>query len=290
MPEDLITYQTLVSRDTLERHLQDPRWVIVDCRFNLAAPAAGEADYHESHIPHAHYAHLERDLSGAKTATTGRHPLPAPKALARQLGDWGVDHTKQVIAYDDAGGAMAARLWWLLRWLGHDAVAVLDGGINRWREERRPLTAEPPRIERAEFSPHIAHDAWVGSDFIERNLTEQQNIVLDARAAERFAGECEPVDPVAGHIPDALNRPFDRNLDARGEFRPAAVLRDSFRETLPDTDPARVIHMCGSGVTACHNLLAMEVAGLTGSRLYAGSWSEWITNPARRRMPGDSDR
>lgn len=287
MPEDLITYQTLVSRDTLARHIQDPRWVIVDCRFNLADPAAGEAAYRESHLPHARYAHLERDLSGAKTDTTGRHPLPAPQTLARRLGDWGIDHTRQVIAYDDAGGAMAARLWWLLRWLGHDAVAVLDGGINRWREEQRPLTAEPPRVERAEFSPQVDHDAWVGSDFIERNLTEQENIVLDARVAERFSGKVEPIDPVAGHIPDALNRPFDRNLDARGEFRPAATLRDAFREMLPDANPTRVIHMCGSGVTACHNLLAMEIAGLPGSRLYAGSWSEWITDSARPRIAGD---
>lgn len=287
MPEDPIPYETLVDRDALERHLQDPRWVIIDCRFNLAEPAAGEAAYRENHIPNARYAHLERDLSGAKTPFTGRHPLPESQALARRLGDWGIDNAKQVIAYDDAGGAMAARLWWLMRWLGHIAVTVLDGGIIRWREERRPLTAEPPRIIRAEFSPRIDHESLVDSDFVARNLTEKQSTVLDARAAERFSGKTEPIDPVAGHIPGAVNRPFDRNLDARGEFLKPAALRESFREALPDTDPERVIHMCGSGVTACHNLLAMEIAGLSGSRLYAGSWSEWITDPHRPRASCD---
>ncbi|MBA2408550.1 MAG: sulfurtransferase [Gammaproteobacteria bacterium] len=283
-----MVYPTLVSRDTLERHLQDPRWVIVDCRFNLADPAAGHAAYRESHLPNARYAHLDRDLSGPKSAITGRHPLPAPQTLAHRLGAWGIDNAKQVVAYDDAGGAMAARLWWLLRWLGHAAVGVLDGGINRWREEGRPLTAELPRIARADFSMKIDNDAWVDSDFIARNLADPQSVVLDARAAERFAGQVEPIDPVAGHIPAAVNRPFDRNLDARGEFLPSAMLRDSLRVSLPNTSPARVIHMCGSGVTACHNLLAMEIAGLAGSRLYAGSWSEWIMDPARPRASGDS--
>jgi len=290
MPANNILYKTLVSRDTLEQHLQDPRWVIVDCRFNLSDPEAGEAAYRESHLPNARYAHLERDLSGSKTATSGRHPLPAPQSLARRLGAWGIDSPKQVVAYDDAGGAMAARLWWLLRWLGHTAVAVLDGGIHRWREEGRPLTAEIPGIARAEFSMRIDHNAWVDSDFIARNLAKQQGVVLDARAAERFAGQVEPIDPVAGHIPEALSRPFDRNLDARGEFLPLAMLHDSLRETLRNTSPARVIHMCGSGVTACHNLLAMEIAGLAGSRLYAGSWSEWITDPARPKACADPDR
>ncbi|MGH8502892.1 MAG: sulfurtransferase [Gammaproteobacteria bacterium] len=290
MSEGQMTYKTLVKRDTLARHLQDPRWVIIDCRFNLADPAAGEAAYCENHIPNARYANLERDLSGPKTATTGRHPLPDPRALARTFGDWGIDNRTQVVAYDDAGGAMAARLWWLMRWLGHTAVAVLDGGIGRWREERRPLGAELPQIARARFSLQLDHDAWVGSDFIERNLTEKQSIVLDARAAERFSGKTEPIDPVAGHIPHALNRPFDRNLDMRGEFLPPAALRQSLITALPGTSPERVIHMCGSGVTACHNLLAMEIAGLSGSRLYAGSWSEWITDPARPRASNDADR
>jgi len=291
MPADDIVYPTLVSRDTLERHLQDPRWVIVDCRFNLADPAAGHAAYRESHLPNARYAHLERDLSGSKTASAGRHPLPEPQVLARTFAAWGIDGATQVVAYDDAGGAMAARLWWLLRWLGHSAVAVLDGGINRWREEGRPLTAEIPRVTRgAEFALRIDHDARVDSDFIARNLAAQQSVVLDARATERFAGQVEPIDPVAGHIPDALNRPFDRNLDARGAFLPPHGLRNSFRETLGNTHPERVIHMCGSGVTACHNLLAMEIAGLAGSRLYAGSWSEWITDPARPRACADPDR
>jgi thiosulfate/3-mercaptopyruvate sulfurtransferase len=286
MNKDHAGYTTIVARDILQRHLQDPGWIIFDCRFNLAAPAAGEAAYRESHIPGARYAHLERDLSAPKTAVTGRHPLPDPEQLARKLGDWGVNNRKQVIAYDGAGGVIAARLWWLIRWLGHNAVAVLDGGFNRWCEEERPVNAEPPQIEPAEFKASLVADAWDDSAYVERNLAEQNYIVLDARAAPRFAGEQEPIDPVAGHIPGAVNRPFDMNLDAHGDFRPPVELRQTFCDLLANMEPERIVHMCGSGVTACHNLLAMEAAGLCGSRLYVGSWSEWITDPRRPRATG----
>jgi len=286
MNKDHAGYTTIVARDILQRHLQDPGWIIFDCRFNLAAPAAGEAAYRESHIPGARYAHLERDLSAPKTAVTGRHPLPNPEQLARKLGDWGVNNRKQVIAYDGAGGIIAARLWWLIRWLGHNAVAVLDGGFNRWWEEERPVNAEPPQIEPAEFKASLVVNAWDDSAFVERNLAEQDDTVLDARAAPRFAGEQESIDPVAGHIPGAVNRPFDMNLDAHGDFRPPVELRQAFCDLLANMEPERVVHMCGSGVTACHNLLAMEAAGLCGSRLYVGSWSEWITDPRRPRATG----
>lgn len=283
-----MTYMAIVSRDVLERHLQDPEWVIFDCRFDLADPRAGERAYWKSHIPGARYAHLERDLSAPKTADTGRHPLPAAEDLARKLGDWGVDAHKQVVTYDDAGGAIAARLWWLLRWLGHDAAAVLDGGLKPWQEEGRPMTAKLPLIRPTRFVAHPRSELYVDSDSVERNLTERQYVVVDARARPRFVGELEPIDPVAGHIPGALNRPFDGNLDARGDFLPAAELRRSFQKLLQHTASAQVVHMCGSGVTACHNLLAMEIAGLPGSRLYAGSWSEWITDPKRPRAIGDA--
>lgn len=283
-----MTYTTIVARDTLERHLSDPAWIIFDCRFNLADPTAGEQAYRESHIPNARYAHLEADLSGPKTAQTGRHPLPDPETLARKLGEWGVDNRKQVIAYDDAGGAMAARLWWLMRWLGHDAVAVLDGGFRRWREEQRPLSAEPPCVKSAAFHARLEVGAYVDSASIERNLTERTSIILDARARPRFLGETEPIDPVAGHVPGALNRPFNANLGAQGDFLPPDELNKAFRNLLPGVEAERVVHMCGSGVTACHNLLAMEIAGLSGSRLYAGSWSEWITDPRRPRAAGDA--
>lgn len=283
-----MTYTTIVPRDALARHLKDASWVIFDCRFNLADAAAGEAAYRESHIPGARYAHLERDLSAPKTANTGRHPLPDPEELATKLGGWGVDAHKQVVAYDDAGGAMAARLWWLLRWLGHAAVAVLDGGLNRWREEGLALTEMPPHLQPTTFVAQPRRDVYVDSRFVERNLVEKGNIVVDARARPRFAGETEPIDPVAGHIPGARNRPFDANLDARGDFLPPSELRGALQALLPNVAPEHVVHMCGSGVTACHNLLAMEAAGLVGSRLYVGSWSEWITDPRRPLATGSA--
>jgi thiosulfate/3-mercaptopyruvate sulfurtransferase len=287
MERNLIRYTTIISRDILDRHLRDPAWIIFDCRFNLSEPTAGENAYRESHIPGAQYAHLERDLSGPRTAATGRHPLPDPDLLARKFGDWGADNRKQIIAYDDAGGAMAARLWWLVRWLGHRAVAVLDGGFDRWREEGRSTGAEPPQIAPAKFKASLQAVAWVDSAYVHRNLVRQNDIVLDARAAPRFAGEHEPIDPIAGHIPGALNRPFNLNLDGHAEFRSPALLRKDFHDLLSNTEPHHVVHMCGSGVTACHNLLAMEIAGLSGSRLYVGSWSEWIIDPDRPRAMGN---
>jgi thiosulfate/3-mercaptopyruvate sulfurtransferase len=280
-------YTTLIARDVLARHLEDPKWIVFDCRFDLGDPAAGQRAYDQAHIPGARYAHLDADLSGPRTPNTGRHPLPDPHRLAAKLGAWGVDVRKQVVAYDDAGGAMAARLWWLLRWLGHEAVVVLDGGFKRWRDEGRPLTSTRPQIRPAEFSPAPNAAAFVDSDYVEANLAAKRSIILDARARPRFLGEVEPIDPVAGHIPGALNRPFDMNLDEHGDFLAPAVLRESLRSSLPDIDPEQVVHMCGSGVTACHNLLAMEAAGLSGSRLYPGSWSEWITDPRRARATAD---
>jgi thiosulfate/3-mercaptopyruvate sulfurtransferase len=282
-----MSYTTLVTREVLARHLQDPEWVLFDCRFDLADPAAGQAKYARAHIPGARYAHLEAHLSGPKTSTSGRHPLPDSDKLATRLGAWGVDEHKQVVAYDDAGGAMAARLWWLLRWLGHRAVAVLDGGFGGWHDEQRPLTSAPPRIMPAEFTARPNAAAHVDSAFVERNLIDKRATVLDARARPRFLGELEPIDPVAGHVPHALNRPFDMNLNARGEFLPPAELEQSLQNSLRGAAPEKVIHMCGSGVTAAHNLLAMDVAGLAGSRLYAGSWSEWITDRGRPRAVGD---
>ncbi len=278
-----MTYTTIVAREVLAQHLDDPAWVIFDCRFDLADLDAGERAYGASHIPNARHAHLERDLSGTKRPSTGRHPLPEPYVLSRKLGEWGVNKAKQVVAYDDAGGAMAARLWWLVRWLGHDAVAVLDGGFERWREEGRPVTPEPPRIEATSFAPQPRTQAWVNTAFVESTLNNKGHVLVDARARPRFSGAEEPIDPVAGHIPGALNRPFTMNLDASGEFLPPEQLNKAFGKLLRNATPTRVVHMCGSGVTACHNLLAMEIAGLAGSHLYAGSWSEWITDSDRPR-------
>ncbi|NMQ20082.1 sulfurtransferase [Candidatus Competibacter phosphatis] len=275
-----MSHTTLIDASTLHAHRNDPNWVVMDCRFSLAEPEAGRRVYRDSHLPGAHYAHLDEDLSDPITPTTGRHPLPDPERLAQKLGAWGIDHDTQVVAYDDMGGMLAAaRLWWLLRWLGHTACAVLDGGLPAWRRAGLPLTVKIPAARPTAFVPRPDDRLWMSTEqVLTLSATE---VLLDARAAARYRGEMEPIDPVAGHIPGALNLPTDGNLTPEGHFLPVAALRERFAAALNDRAPATVIHACGSGVTACHNLLAMEAAGLGGSRLYAGSWSEWIRDPQR---------
>ena len=275
-----MSHTTLIDASTLHAHRNDPNWVVMDCRFSLADPEAGRRAYRDSHLPGAHYAHLDEDLSDPITPTTGRHPLPDPERLAQKLGAWGIGHDTQVVAYDDMGGMLAAaRLWWLLRWLGHTACAVLDGGLPTWRRAGLPLTAEMPAARPTAFVPQPDDRLWMSTEqVLTLSATE---VLLDARAAARYRGEMEPIDPVAGHIPGALNLPTDGNLTPEGHFLPVAALRERFAAALNDRSPATVIHACGSGVTACHNLLAMEAADLGGSRLYAGSWSEWIRDPQR---------
>lgn len=282
-----MNYRTLISTEELARHLDDPAWVIFDCRFILSDPEAGRRAYAAGHIPGARYAHLNDDLSGPVSPNTGRHPLPDPDVLAEKLGRWGVDETRQVIAYDDSYGAIAARLWWLLRWLGHEAVAVLDGDLRAWLRENRPLTTTEPAVAPRAFTPRLRPNAWVESADVERLIETGDGILIDARAEERFRGEVEPFDRVAGHVPGALSLPFEDNLQPSGRFLPPEELRDLYGQLLGDIPSSRVVHMCGSGVTACHNLLAMEHAGLPGARLYAGSWSEWITDPRRPIARGD---
>lgn len=271
---------TLVSTDQLARQMHDPQWVVFDCRFALTRPESGREAYAKAHVPGARYAHLNEDLSGPITSTSGRHPLPDPALLARKLGGWGVGAGKQVVVYDDSSGSMAVRLWWLLRWLGHDAVALLDGGFPSWARQGRELSAEIPIARPAEFHPAPDDGRWVGSDAV-LEAVRNQRVIVDARAEERFSGFIEPLDKVAGHIPGSINAPFEDNLDARGNFLPAAELRAHYESLLHGARPDEVIHLCGSGVTACHNLLALEIAGMPGGRLYAGSWSEWITDPSR---------
>ncbi|MCB1823263.1 MAG: sulfurtransferase [Candidatus Competibacteraceae bacterium] len=275
-----MSHTALIDASTLHAHLSDPDWVVMDCRFSLADPEAGRRAYHDGHLPGAHYAHLDQDLSNPVTLATGRHPLPDPERLAHKLGAWGIDHDTQVVAYDDMGGMLAAaRLWWLLRWLGHTACAVLDGGLPAWRRAGLPLTAEIPAGRPTAFVPRPDDRLWMNTEQV--MTLPAAEVLLDARAAARYRGEVEPIDPVAGHIPGALNLPTDGNLTPEGHFLPVAALRERFAAVLDDRAPATVIHACGSGVTACHNLLAMEAAGLGGSRLYAGSWSEWIRDPRR---------
>lgn len=276
-----MAYTTLISATALADNLDNKSWAVFDCRFSLADGQAGPRAYRRSHIPGARYAHLNQDLSSPVKNYTGRHPLPSFAALAKQLGLWGVGNRSQVVVYDDAGGAFAGRMWWLLRCMGHDAVAVLDGGLPAWQKSGLPLSTVLPEPDACEFRTYPDDSRWLAATQVEDGLAARHITLIDARTPERFQGLQEPIDPVAGHVPKALNRPFQLNLGHDGRFLPAGQLQEQFKRLIDSSSPEQVVHMCGSGVTACHNLLAMEVAGLTGSRLYAGSWSEWIVNRNR---------
>ena len=281
-----MTFTTLISAAMLRDLVGKPEIAIIDCRFDLMNPDGGRRAYLEGHIPGARYADLNRDLSAPITATSGRHPLPTPSDFAGTLVRLGIGRATQVIAYDDSAGAFAARLWWMLRWVGHPAAAVLDGGIKAWVSEggtlqsgqEKPLPAAaggPPPSAQADTA------AVIETAEIERRLSDPAFLLIDARAGERFAGTVEPIDAVAGHIKGAVNHPFSANLGVDGRFLPAPVLREAWERRLAGRSPTQVAAMCGSGVTACHNLLSLEVAGLHGAQLYAGSWSEWIRDPHR---------
>jgi thiosulfate/3-mercaptopyruvate sulfurtransferase len=283
-------YSTLIESAELAAHSSDTDWTVLDCRFELGRPEWGGSVYAEGHVPNAIYAHLDRDLSSPVTATTGRHPLPLVEAFVAALGSWGIDENVQVVAYDQSNGAYASRLWWLLRWVGHFRVAVLNGGFAAWQQAGLPVSKQPGVRQPRRFTPNRAQAGVVSTVELEKllaagQLTTGGRALIDARSADRFAGENETVDPVAGHVPGARNHPFAHNLDAQGRFLPAHVLRSKWLETLQAQAPATAIAMCGSGVTACQNLLALEVAGLPGAQLYAGSWSEWIRDAARPIEP-----
>ncbi len=276
-----MSYRTLISALELQQHIHDPNWIIIDCRFSLANSEAGNFAYRHGHLPNARYAHLNNDLSSRITDTTGRHPLPDFNVLVKKLSAWGVSNQSQLVVYDDAGGAFAGRLWWLLRALGHDDVAVLNGGIKHWQQQGYALTTHLPTIKPASFRAYSNPNLWLTANQVENLLAKKTIKLIDARTAERYRGEQESIDPVAGHIPYALNRPLPLNLNAKGLFLSHDQLRAQFKQLIGSTAPENVVHYCGSGVTACHNLLAMEYAGLAGSKLYAGSWSEWIRNKNR---------
>jgi thiosulfate/3-mercaptopyruvate sulfurtransferase len=277
-------YTTLIEPGELAAQLRRPDWAILDCRFDLARPAWGAECWRAGHIPGALYADLNRDLSGPVTPATGRHPLPSAAALSETLGRFGIDARVQVIAYDQGPGVYAARLWWLARWLGHRAVAVLNGGFAAWQRAGLPVSSAAGTRAPRQFVPQPAQAhgvstaeiaAWLASGA----LALGEPLLVDARSADRFAGANESIDPVAGHIPGARNHPYARNHDGDGRWLAPAQLRQAWLATLAGREPAALVSMCGSGVTACHNLLALEVAGLSGARLYAGSWSEWIRDP-----------
>jgi thiosulfate/3-mercaptopyruvate sulfurtransferase len=278
-----MTYTTLISAADLAKHVQDKNWIVIDCRHDLVNHDAGRAAYDAGHIPGARFASVETDLSdktpGPNGEFRGRHPLPTPDAFIARLRRWGINDDTQVVAYDAQGGMYAARLWWMLRWVGHEAVAVLDGGLPTWQALGQALSTETPPAGQGNIALRPALTKSVSVNEVFANLSSQQFTVVDARAPDRFRGENETMDPVGGHIPGAKNRFFKDNLQADGRFKSPEQLRAEFSAVI--SSPEASVMQCGSGVTASHNLLAMEVAGLSGAALYPGSWSEWCADPSR---------
>jgi len=275
-------FDTLVETETLAAHLGDPGWVVFDCRAQITDPSAGARHYAEGHIPGAVHLSLDRDLSGPITPDTGRHPLPEPRQLAATLGRAGAGEGTQLVAYDDASGTHAARLWWLARWLGYRDVAVLNGGWPQWTREGRAVSTEVPVPKPRHFETRLQEGLWVTTeDVLEGVRGRKRSLLVDVRGPNRYRGQEEPIDPIGGHVPGAVNLPYAESVAADGRFKSPAELRRHFEAVFGATRPEQVVCMCGSGITACHGLLAMEVAGLKGGRLYAGSWSEWIRDPAR---------
>jgi thiosulfate/3-mercaptopyruvate sulfurtransferase len=276
-----MSFETIVSTKILADHLLDPDWVVIDTRFDLLHPQWGNEDYQRAHIPGAVYADLSKDLSRPASSVSGRHPLPELGDFIAFMSSCGVDKKRQVVVYDTSNGALAVRLWWLLKYYGHAEVAVLDGGLQLWQNENRAIKSGIEQNDPAHFEGKPNASMEVDSGFVSRVSTDPNYCVVDARAAIRYQGLQEPIDPVAGHIPGAVNRFHALNLSKDGTFLPAEVLQSEFQSLMAGTNPENVIVYCGSGVTSCHHILAMEIAGLPGARLYVGSWSEWIRDPNR---------
>jgi thiosulfate/3-mercaptopyruvate sulfurtransferase len=272
---------TLIQAGDLARQLLEPSLRLFDCRFDLARPDAGRERHAEEHIPGAVYADLNRDLAAPQTATSGRHPLPSAVDFEARLRAWGVNGDSSVVAYDDGNAMVAARLWWMLRWLGHDRVLVLDGGLRRWMQLGLPLDEAVPAPLPGNFVARPRPELTVDAHTVLAASADPAARILDARAPERYRGDVEPIDAVAGHVPGARNHLFSLSLDPEGRFLPPAELREALAGKLAGVPAERTIAMCGSGVSACHVLLAMEHAGLAGARLYPGSWSEWSRDPRR---------
>jgi thiosulfate/3-mercaptopyruvate sulfurtransferase len=284
-----MVYGTLITAGELNEHLGDAGWVVVDCRFNLADHEQGRKEYLAGHVPGAVYAHLDEDLSGPIVkGATGRHPLPSVERAAAVFSRLGIGQGTQVVAYDDRGGMSSGRLWWMLRWLGHDAVAVLDGGWQAWQEAGFPTRGGEEARPAAEFAPQPREGFAVDANAVQRLRTDPAYKVVDSRAADRYRGENETMDPVGGHIPGAVSGPFGENLGADGRFKSPEELRARFEALLGETPAERAVFYCGSGVSAAHNILAVAHAGLGDAKLYPGSWSEWIVDPARPVATGES--
>lgn len=273
-------FTSIISPEALRERLGSSDLVILDCRHSLADFALGRRLYDESHIPGAFFGRVEEDLAGPKTGKNGRHPLPDPQTFARFLRERGVSDATQIVAYDAGADMFAARLWFLCRWIGHDATAVLDGGLAAWNALGFPVTSAAPEPRReGRLTIALRPELVVGADFVLAHLNSEEMHLIDARAFERFSGETEPIDPVGGHIPGAKQRWFKDNFESDGRFKSPERLREEFAEN--GFDPKRTVHQCGSGVSSAVNHLAMVHAGLDGSRIYNGSWSEWVSDPAR---------
>lgn len=279
---------TLISTEVLASHLDDSSWLIADCRYNLKDEHWGHGEYLASHVAGAVFVNLARDLAAPRTGTNGRHPLPSPDSMAATFDRLGIGGQTQVVAYDQDAGAFASRLWWMLRYMGHDAVAVLDGGFAKWTREGRPIRGGEERRAAATFTPNVRAAMRLTVDDVTAHLGDPSVVLVDARSPERFAGQPDPLDNVSGHIPGARNRFYRHNVTEAGTMRPASELKAEFERVLANRSPKDAVLYCGSGVTACHNLLAMEHAGLKGAKLFPGSWSEWEADASRPVEKGPS--
>ena len=274
-------YKTIISANNLKNNISNSDFIVFDCRCDISDSSYGVDAYNEGHIENSIFIDIDNDLASDKTVNSGRHPLPDPELLSEKLSQWGMSNHKQVVIYDDAGGAFAGRMWWILKWLGHDNVAVLDGVLGAWMSSGGKLSTKTTVFERSVFTPRVNDDMHVSIKDVEEAQYKMNKLIIDARSKERYLGIKDMVDPVAGHIPGAISHPLGQNLDKNGHFKSAEELRLNFNKLIGDTVSSDIISMCGSGITACHNILALEISGVKGVPLYVGSWSEWIVDKSR---------
>jgi thiosulfate/3-mercaptopyruvate sulfurtransferase len=276
-----MSYKTIISAKDLIKNVNNDDFIIFDCRCDIGDSSYGIEAYNEGHIENSIFIDIDHDLASEKTSDSGRHPLPDPRLFSEKLSQWGMSNNKQAVVYDDAGGAFAGRMWWILKWLGHSNVAVLDGALGAWMSIGGKLTSKPTIFERAVFEPNPNDNMYVSIKDVEDAQYKMNKLIIDARSRERYLGIKDPVDPIAGHIPGAVSHPLGMNLDKNGHFKSPEELRHNFNKIIGDTVSSDIISMCGSGITACHNILALEICGIKDVTLFVGSWSEWITDKSR---------
>lgn len=282
-----MSYNTIISAQQLNEIIDNDNVRVFDCRFSLKDPQGGLKNYRAGHLPNAQFADMDTQLSSAMTETSGRHPLPEVEIFINQLKEWGINNDTQIVAYDDISGAFAARLWWMLRWVGHDNVAVLDGGMQKWTDAGFGVSQDEVNFAQGSFSGAANMQWLVDIDTVQSELAAGQITLIDARSADRFTAKDQKTDPVPGHVPGSTSLPFPGNLTKDGLFESPAVIKQRFTNTIQDQPITNVVNMCGSGVTACHNLLAQAVAGLPPTKIFIGSWSQWIRDPTRPIATGE---